>query len=158
MARFALCLAICVLLQSSCRHGPPYYLDKGNKLFESGKYSEASLNYRKAVQQDPKLGIAYFRLGLSERKQQHYPAAWENLNRAATLLPSRGDVKIELGELCLMGLVGDPRRPQNLYNQLKEIASQLLANDSSSFAGLRFQGYIGLLEKRADEAAVPVNQ
>jgi tetratricopeptide (TPR) repeat protein len=152
MARFVLCIAICVLLQSSCRHGASYYLDKGNKLFESGKYSEASLNYRKAVQQDPKLGTAYFRLGLSERRQQHYPAAWENLNRATTLLPTREDVKIELGELCLMGLVGDLRRPQNLYNRLKDISSQLLANNASSFDGLRFQGYIALLDKRADEA------
>src|ERR1700686_5326303 len=147
--RIVLWLAICVLLQS-CRQGPAYYVDKGNKLFESGKYSEASLNYRKALQKDPEFGIAYFRLGLSERKQQHYPAAWESLNRAVTLLPTRYDVKIELGELCLIGLIGDSRRPQNLYNQLKEISSQLLSNDPSFFAGLRFKGYIALLEKRSD--------
>jgi hypothetical protein len=39
---------------------PSYYLQKGNELSAGGKQAEASLNYRRAIQTDPKLAEAYY--------------------------------------------------------------------------------------------------
>jgi tetratricopeptide (TPR) repeat protein len=152
--RRALLLAICAtgLCSLSCVRGPSYYLDKGNQLFSAARYEEASLNYKKALQKDTNSAEPHFRLGISELRQDHFPAAWEQLNRAFELAPNRDDIKVELGELCLVGLIANPDRPLNQYNRLKEISAQLLAKDSNSFAGLRFRGYLALIDRKLDDA------
>ena len=54
---------------SACIATKQSYVSKGNKLYDAGKYADASLNYRKAIQKDPNFGEAYYRLGLSAIKQ-----------------------------------------------------------------------------------------
>src|SRR5262249_4460679 len=46
------------------------YLQNGNKYFEKGKYKEASIMYRTALQKDQKFGEAYYRLALTELKTE----------------------------------------------------------------------------------------
>ena len=51
-----------MLLIGGCRSANNY-VEKGNALFAIGNFAETSLNYRKALQKDPKYGEAYYRLG-----------------------------------------------------------------------------------------------
>jgi tetratricopeptide (TPR) repeat protein len=140
-----------VLSSWGCR-STQHYFKRGDEFYRSGHYQEAALNYRKALQKDPNFGDAYLGLGLSEFKQQHFTQAWQYLNRAVDLLPDSRTAKVDLGELCLDGLIQDPRRPKNLYQRLGAISDQLLAQDSNSFAGLRFKGYLALIDGRMEEA------
>src|SRR5689334_18947789 len=48
---FGLLLA-CSLLIVSCRQSPQSYVARGNKFYETGKYDDAILNYKKAIQRD----------------------------------------------------------------------------------------------------------
>jgi tetratricopeptide (TPR) repeat protein len=147
-----LALVIFSVFSAGCVRSSSYYTKKGNDLFASGKFAEAALNYRNAVQKDTNSAEAYYRLGLSELRQQHFEPAWVNLSRAFDLSPQRDDIRIEVGNFCLAGLMVDPSRPAKLYNRLKEISNQLLAVNPNSFPGLRFKGFIAFFDHRMDEA------
>src|ERR1700724_4124681 len=83
------CLLL-VVVSTSCSRDPNVikarYLQNGNKYFERGKYKEASIMYRTALQQDPKFGEAYYRLALTELKMEQPVAAVGSLRRAVDLL------------------------------------------------------------------------
>ena len=146
-------VALSVFLSCACSKSAEHYLQKGNELSAAGKHSEASLNYRRAIQQNPKLAEAYYRLGLTELKLQNPRTAFEALGRALQLSPAREDFKIAYADLCLAGYIANPARPQNLYQVIHKISDELLAKDANSFAGLRMKGYLALLESRPAEAA-----
>ena len=112
-----------VVLSWGCG-SPEHYLKKGTEFYRSGRYQEASLNYRKALQKNPNLGEAYLGLGRSEFKQQHFNEAWHFLNRAVDLLPNNRTAKGDLGEFCLSGLILDRSRPRNLYDRLCAMSDQ----------------------------------
>jgi tetratricopeptide (TPR) repeat protein len=146
-------LALGAFLCSACSKSAEHYLQKGNELEAAGKHSEASLNYRRAIQQNPKLGEAYYKLGLTEMRLQNARSAFDALGRAVQLSPGRDDFSIAFGDLCLAGYIANPARPQNLYQTVSKISDQLLTKDANSFAGLRMKGYLAILESRPADAA-----
>src|SRR5579864_3794858 len=100
----------CLLLiaaGTSCSRDPNViktrYLQNGNKYFERGKYKEASIMYRTALQKDAKFGEGYYRLALADQKMGQPLAAVSNLRRAVELLkpdnPERTDARIRLADV-----------------------------------------------------------
>src|SRR4051794_11256593 len=77
---------------AACSVSPTQYVSKGNKLFDSAKYADAVINYQKAIQKDPNLGDAYYRLGLAQMRLAQPEDAFKYLSRAAELLPKNKDV------------------------------------------------------------------
>ncbi len=140
-----------LLLTEGCGHGINYYLERGNKLYAAGKADAASIEYRKALQQDPKSGEAYYRLGLSQIAEKKLPDAYQSLTRAVELVPGNDDANAKLAEVAFQGYIRDPRRAV-LYNQVIKIAEQLLAKDANSFDGLRFKGSLALADRKVEEA------
>jgi tetratricopeptide (TPR) repeat protein len=69
------------------------YVEKGNVLFQQGKYEAAAINYRKAIQKDPNYGEAFYRLGLNEAEQGNAGDAYNALFRANQLLSTNTEVK-----------------------------------------------------------------
>jgi tetratricopeptide (TPR) repeat protein len=128
------------------------YLARGNQLFEAGKYADASINYRKAIQKDPRFGEAYYRLGLTALKQGDANQAYMAFTQAVELLPDNDDAKEKLGDLCLSAYLQDPRRPQKLYDQVARLTEKLLARNSNSYAGLRFKGILARTDRKPEEA------
>ena len=141
-------VAIAALLVFSGCKTKQSYLTAGNKLFEAGKYADASINYRKAIQKDPQFGEAHYRLGLVALKQGDARQAYAELSRAVELLPGNDDAKEKLGDLCLKAYLTDPRRPVALYNRTAQLAEQLLAKNASSFEGLKFKGFLALSDRK----------
>jgi tetratricopeptide (TPR) repeat protein len=146
-------IALSALLCCACSKSAEHYLQKGNELSAAGNHAEASLNYRRAIQENPKLSEAYYELGLAELKLQDPRRAFEAFSHAVQLSPDREDFKIAYADLCLAGYVSNPARPQNLYQAISKISDELLAKDANSFPGLRIKGYLALLESRPAEAA-----
>ena len=147
-----LALASTVLI-ASCGRGAKSYVALGNDYFQKGKYEDASINYRKAIQKDARNGEAYFGLGKAATKQGHAQEAYLNLTRAEQLLPAREDVKSELGDLALTIYLLDPTHPQKLYDDVTRISRDLRAKNPRSFDGLRFAGAIALSDRKFVEAA-----
>src|SRR5436190_23483681 len=111
-------MALLVLLCAACARSPQSYVDKDNKLSAEGKYEDAVLNYRKAIQGDPNNGEAHYQLGLLLERAHKMQEAYQLLSRAVELLPNREDVKVKLGDLMLSSYLLDKRRPKTLHDKL----------------------------------------
>src|ERR1700686_5076194 len=104
---FTIPLVLSAGIVVSCRQSPQQYVDKGNTFFTAGKYDDAIINYKKAIQRDPKFGEGYYRLALAELKTGKGREAYAALNSASTLLPNRADVKVTLADFLLVAYFRD---------------------------------------------------
>jgi len=146
------CVLAAILGLAGCAVTKSGYVEKGNRLFEAGKYSEAALNYRKALQKDPQFGEAHYRMGLVALKQDDARTAYQELTRAVDLLPANTDAREKLASLTLSYYLLDSRRPKNLYNQLIQLSGALLANNPKSFQGWLVKAYLSLTDRKPEEA------
>ena len=128
------------------------YVSKGNKLYDAGKYADASLNYRKAIQKDPKLGEAYYRLGLAAIKQNQPREAYTSLYRAVQLLPNNVEVTEKFADVCLNFYLQDSSHPQALYKQISQLSKELLSKNANSYEGLMLKGYLDQTDRKPKEA------
>ena len=144
-----LCIALLAITACGTKTG---YVEKGNALFQSGKYQDAALNYRKAIQKDSKYGEAYYRLGLTQVQEGNASEAYNSLFRASQLLPDDIEVQEKFASFCLDYYLKDSKRPQNLYQQIQESAGELLAKNPKSFEGLRLKGTLAHEDRKPDEA------
>jgi tetratricopeptide (TPR) repeat protein len=147
-------LAIVVVMSlgwTSCSRSSTYYIDRGDSLLKAGKFDEAVINFRKAVQKDQSSAEANYRLGLAELKRGDGAGAYEALSRAEQLAPDRQDVTVELADLVLAGYVADHKRPARLFAQLNALSEKLMPKDP--FDGLRLKGSVALTDGKATEAA-----
>jgi tetratricopeptide (TPR) repeat protein len=121
-------------------------VNSGNKFFGLGKYKEASIMYRRALQKNAKNGEAYYRLGLTSLKQQNWPDAANWLRRATTTPPINPDAQIKLADLYwayYSGTQANTReKAKSVLPEIQEISESMLAKDPKSFNGLRFAGYL----------------
>jgi tetratricopeptide (TPR) repeat protein len=141
-----------MIAMSGCSATKEVYLAKGNQSFTAGKYEEASLNYRKAIQKDPNFGEAYYRLGLTAIKLNQGPLALEALFQAVQLQPGNVDAKEQFGDVCLSFYLADASHPQALYTQITKISDELLSKNGNSYAGLMLKGYIASTDRKLPQA------
>jgi len=150
-------VCVCILVaslaaSSGCGVTKQGYLAKGNALLAAGKYDDASLNYRKAIQKDPNFGEAYYRLGLTAIKLNQGPLALEALFHAVQLQPGNVDAKEQFGDVCLSFYLADASHPQALYTQITKISDELLSKNGNSYAGLMLKGYIASTDRKLPQA------
>ena len=145
-------VTIATVLAISCSRSPRSYVDRGDRLFAEGKYADAALNYRKAIQKDAGYGLAYFALGKLQLKQHEWAGAYQSLLRASELLPDNKEAKIELGDLAVTSLIQDRNHPRVLYDKVSELANSFLAKKPDSFDGLRWQGYLAMVDRKPSQA------
>jgi tetratricopeptide (TPR) repeat protein len=136
---------------SACAVSPAQYVEKGNALFESGKYADAEINYQKALQKDPNLGEAYYRLGLTKMREAQPAEAYKVLSRAAELLPNRKEVTVALADSALAAYLRSGGIA-TYYDRVQSISSLLLKDDPKSYDGLRLQGFVAVIDRRYPEA------
>jgi tetratricopeptide (TPR) repeat protein len=138
MRRLAVIVAALALV--SCTRDPNVakkrYLENGNKYFAKGKYKEASIMYRNALQKDQRYGPAYYHLALTDLKLGRVPNALGELRRAIELIPKDQpehiDSQIRLAEIYLAF-----SREEQYLNEVEGITKELLQRDPNSFDGHR---------------------
>src|SRR5690242_7881276 len=103
MHRFRTVIACVCILAAAARSGGSRltYFNKGNDLCARGKYEEASLAYRKAIQKDVRFGDAHYRLALAEIARGEPDKAIMPLRRAASLMPRHVDCRVKLADIYL---------------------------------------------------------
>ena len=84
------------------------YFESGNRYFDQKKYQEAVVEYRNAIQQDPKYGEARYKLAETYAKLDDARNAYREYIRAADLLPANAEAQLRAGTLLL--LAGQYRR------------------------------------------------
>src|SRR5208282_2040606 len=93
-----LCALGCLGL-ASCGKSTGQYIERGNQLFASGRYGDATLNYRNAIKKSPDSGEAYYRMGLALLRQNQVGESYQAFNHAVTLSPKNMRAKVELASL-----------------------------------------------------------
>jgi tetratricopeptide (TPR) repeat protein len=144
-------LVSCLLLiaaGTSCSRDPNVrkaaYVQKGNEYFDKGKYKEASIMYRTALQRDAKFGDAHYRLALAELKMEQPVAAVGELRRAVELLkpdrPERTDARVKLADIYLDYLERAAKREADIVDEVQRTFDDLLKADPKSVDGHRLKG------------------
>ncbi|HEX5226624.1 MAG TPA: tetratricopeptide repeat protein [Bryobacteraceae bacterium] len=146
-----MCLCATLALQS-CRKSAAQYIERGNQLYAAGKYNDATLNYRNALQKEPNSGEAYYRLGLVLMKQSQLGEAYQSFNHAVSLDPKNIQAKIQLGQLSLAAYSRDPKHPPILYNQAKRMADQLAAPGGNRVESLRLKAGLAVVDNQPGAA------
>ena len=152
MGRIRVGILICLLSAVGCSRGPGYYIQRGNQFLQEDKPAEAVIQYRKAVQKDPKSGEAYYRLGLAELKQSHALEAYRALIQAVRLAPGNEEAVAKLADLDLAAYLSDPNRSRRFYDEVVQLANQLIATNPDSVQGLRLKGAVALVDHKSREA------
>jgi len=145
------------LLLTGCHHDPEAakrrFLQLGNKYYETGKYKEASILYRKALNEDRRYGEAYYRLGLTNLKLGNRNDAGRAFLRAFQLEPDNLAAFRHLAQLYLLALTQPvvPRREEVLADLIRhtEQAEQL---HPGAFEVLYVKGQIALYQNQAQQA------
>jgi len=141
-----------LLLLAGCGRTAADYLARGTVLLKEGKAAEASLNFRKAIQKDPRLGQAYIGLGESSLAERDIAGAFQAFSVATDLMPNSQEALTKLGEVAMAAFLVDPRRPEHLRTKLISIADRLLRETPSSKEGLKLKGLVAAAERKHVEA------
>jgi tetratricopeptide (TPR) repeat protein len=140
-----------VFFLASCSRDPKVqaqrYVENGNKFFEKGKFKEASIMYRRALQKDLRFGEAYYRLALTDIRLAAYGDAVRSLRRAVELQPDNADAAVKLADIYLVASTQDRSNTDQYLKEAKELAEKLVQKDSKSYDGHRIKGQIALLQK-----------
>ena len=143
-----LVLLLLLALGVSCTRDPASlkrkYVETGNKYFKAGKFREAGIMYRRALQKDLRYGEAYYRLALTYLQTQDFGNAVRALRRSIELDPKNTDAHARLADLFLtiysLQRQKSPARGEEWLKQAEELAGPLLKADPRSYQGLRIRG------------------
>jgi len=138
MRRLALILAAVALV--SCSRDPNVakkrYLENGNKYYAKGKYKEASIMYRNALQKDQRYGLAYYHLALTDLKLGRTSNALGELRRAIELIPKDQPEHIE-SEVRLAEIYLAFTREDQFLTEVESVIKDLFQHDPNSYDGHR---------------------
>lgn len=87
------------------------YLDKAKSLQAQGQHDKARLEYKNALQIDPKDPETWFRLGLLEEQAQNIRTAAAIFQRVVEMDKTRNDARLKLGRLYIVGGAPDQVEP-----------------------------------------------
>jgi tetratricopeptide (TPR) repeat protein len=84
--------------------------ERGNGFFDAGKYQEAIVEYRNALQQDERFGEARYKLAESLANTGNLEQAMRQYIRAADLMPANDEAQVKAASaLMLAGQFEDAR-------------------------------------------------
>lgn len=95
------------------------YFDSGEKYFAQGKYREAEIQYRNAVQIDSRFAQAHYQLALTYLKLNDTNRAYEELGRTVDLNPDNYHARVDLANLLMTARNPDGSPVQEMMNQAK---------------------------------------
>jgi tetratricopeptide (TPR) repeat protein len=78
------------------------YVENGKLLVQEGKLEKARLEFKNAIQIDPRTAEAFYQLALLDEKTQKWKSMYANLSTTEQLDPSNLDAPVKLGQLFLL--------------------------------------------------------
>jgi predicted Zn-dependent protease len=148
-----------LLIAAGCSRDAKSYIQSGKKYFDAGKYDDAIIMYRKAIQKEPKSGEAYYRLALAQLKEgDKIPEAYQSLLAASTFSSDNQEIQSVFADFCFEIYLLDRTHPQAFYDKVSKLSSNMLAKDKNSYDGLRLKGYLAMADRKPAEAIAVLKQ
>ncbi|MFN8941886.1 MAG: tetratricopeptide repeat protein, partial [Acidobacteriota bacterium] len=122
------------------------YLETGDRYMKNGKYREAVIFYKRALQKDARFAEAYCHLGDAELKRGSAIEALRALQRCVELDQNNTESAAKLAEIYLAAYSKSESKPKNLLKEIETIAKKLLDKNPRSFDGLRLRGFLKLAD------------
>lgn len=135
--RLAVGALIVAAAVAGCARSPQNHLDRGNAYLEKGNVDAAILEFRGAVEKDPKFAPARLKLAEVYLKRGNGPGALGEYVRAADLLPGDADVQLKAGTLLLAaGRAQDAMARADKALAIKPMYPDALVLRGNALAGL----------------------
>ncbi len=151
---------VAALALLSCSRDPDVvkkkYLDSGNKYYDRGKYKEASIMYRRALNKDQKFGEAHYHLALTSLKLGQISNAAYSLRRAVELMPpgtpDANDASLKLAEILLQAYETSEMGPrdQPLIAEVRQMTGGMKIRDPNTMEVHKLTGDLHLVDAVAD--------
>jgi tetratricopeptide (TPR) repeat protein len=146
--RPAALLAVALSFLTSCTTDPNVakqkYLASGNKYFDRGRYKEAAIMYKRALEKDRRFGPAYYKLALTDQKLNNVNGAVNDLRRAIELLPKTSpdhwDAVTRLSDIYLA-----VAHEKQYLDEVSQNIKDLLARDPNSYDAHRMSGDLNFI-------------
>jgi len=101
--RLILVIAFVAAFFAACNHDPNVrkqkYFESGERYFSKGKYREAIIQYRNAIEVDGAYSAAHYQLAQSYLKLQDWQHAYSELARTVELQPENYKARLDLANL-----------------------------------------------------------
>ena len=120
------------------------FFEKGKTLYEQGDYVKAQLEFKNALQIDPKFADGYYWLGMIKQHEGNWKQAYGSFAKAAELDPDHLKAQLQLGRLLLLSRNAD---------QALEKAELILAKEPQNVDALILKA-TGLLSKNDNTGAI----
>ena len=118
----AFCLSGIVACGSSADSASAY-IDSGKELLADGKPEKARVEFKNAIQVDPKVSESYYQLALLDEKAKRWKSMFANLSRVEKLDAKHYDAVIKLGQLFLLS---------GNFDEALTRANQVITEDASN--------------------------
>ena len=92
------------------------YIRKGNRLFKDSVFVDAEVNYRKALEANPKSTISMYNLGNTLSQQQKFKDAMEQYVAATSIEKDKAKLGQKAVEAYKMSLRNNPKDDETRYN------------------------------------------
>jgi tetratricopeptide (TPR) repeat protein len=119
------------------------YVESGMKYMDEKKYDSAIIQFKKALQVDPRWAEAHYQLGEAELTQQHWAAAFKEFSVAIDQDPNHVKAHLAIGTMWWQA---------RKYTEAEEHARFVVEHDPTSVDGYMLLGNILLGQKKAQEA------
>ena len=95
----AMALVFACLMIVSCSRNPEKakakYFAQGQNYMKKGQYGDAAIEFRNALRIDPRFVDAYYQLAQASLAQHDWKAAYDSLQKAINLDPTRLDARLD---------------------------------------------------------------
>lgn len=107
------------------------HLSRGDAYLKEGKFQEASIEYRNAIQIDDNLAAAHWGLAQAYEGLQRAQEAFDELRRTTQLDPNNLDARAKLGTIYLASSRGKPEP----IAEADRLADEILQKDPNHIEG-----------------------
>lgn len=125
------------------------FYNKGKALYEKGEFVKARLEFRNAIQIDPKFADAYYMLGMTMSKAGNLREAYGSLSKAVDLKPDHMKAQVALARVLIQGRAPD---------MALEKAELVLKAEPQNQDAAVVKAEAVLLQKESDKAISLLNQ
>jgi putative PEP-CTERM system TPR-repeat lipoprotein len=119
---------------AGCVKSAKTYFESGNQYFEQKKFAEASIEFRKAIQKDPRYGDAHFKLAETYVRLGQPASAIREYIYAADLMPTNKEAQLKAGAFLMLARKYDDakaRAEKVLKLDPKNLEAQLLLGNAT---------------------------